>query len=226
MEELARVFGIVTSPADQALLNSMILTSRVADAIPRPGSVYLRRDWPKPPAGQSTPFDMLPGNAKALTKELFDPYLDETVKKSLAEAKVVQGQKAASGARADAQIQANTLMAKLEGTYEEALVEFTPICDFAQSKQVMVRLVRGFFIPQEFAHLVKQAPFLHKIGPIFVPGLDGVRHLVLNARYVNGFAPSVFGLHPAMRLRQQLMAALQAWFASHAGRPGYLFIDR
>ncbi len=226
MEELARVFHAETSPQEKAQLNTMILVSHPVDGIPRPGSAYLRRTWPKPDQGQVNPFDLLPGSPKELTKELFDPYRDVLVQKSLAEEKIVQGQKAAGGARADAQNRINALWGELEGAFEDALVEFTPICDFAQGKQSMTRLVRGFLVADKWVHLLKQAPFLNSIGPINIPDAAEPCHLVMNARYVTGLPRNAGYPRPIFRIRQQVMVSLQAWFASHAGRPGYLFIDR
>jgi hypothetical protein len=226
VEHLAQTFHVNTSPEDRAVLNTMILTSRASDDIPRPGSVYLRKDWAVAPDGGSTPFDHLPGDLKALAKELFDPSRDDQIAKSLAELKVVQGERAQSGCRADIENRKRALFAELESCFFDALVEFTPVCDFAQGKQAMIRFVRGFLLPEKYMHLLKQAPFLTSIGPVIVPEFDGPHHIAMNARYVIGLPRNATTVRPAFRIRQQVMVALQAWFASHAARPGYLFIDR
>jgi len=103
------------------------------------------------------------------------------------------------------------------------LLEITPSCDYAQRKNQMARFVGGMWVPQESIHLIKKhSVFLKVIGPLVLEATDDKPlFLVLNAHFLFGYAKSEWAGKARYRLRSQVLADVQAWFASHAARPGY-----
>jgi len=57
-------------------------------------------------------------------------------------------------------------------------------------------------------------------------GLNGNYKIVVNARHLYSKPVEDLKKHKAaFRLRRQIVTDIQAWFASHAARPGYLSVD-
>lgn len=118
---------------------------------------------------------------------------------------------------------------RLRGTSYPILVELTPECDFTQNKNKMGRLVAGLLIPVQPPPKFKNlGPYFYKIDPFSINesdhlGAAGDYFLVLSARFL--FSVSLDRLancQPRTRVRRQVLVDLQAWFASHAARPGML----
>jgi hypothetical protein len=113
---------------------------------------------------------------------------------------------------------------RARGRCELLMVELTPACDFVQGKATMVRLVGGILVPQELARQVKTRTAFLWVSPLIeVPG-TGRQHLVLNAHFMAGRPATTIPIRADFRIRRQAMIDIQAWFASHAGRPGYMSV--
>ncbi len=114
------------------------------------------------------------------------------------------------------------------------LVEISPICDHAQAKVRVFRLLGGILAPTEEYKLFKQP---QRKGPEFLWKLErlhlskgvtapGVFDLYLSARLLYSLSKERSReLTPTLRLRTQACTALQAWFSAHAARVG-LFLLR
>jgi hypothetical protein len=114
------------------------------------------------------------------------------------------------------------------------LVEISPICDHAQDKVRVFRLLGGILAPTEQHKFFKQP---QRKGPEFLWKLQrlhlskgvptpGVFDLYLSARLFYSLSKERSReLTPTLRLRTQACTALQAWFSAHASRVG-LFLLR
>ena len=91
-------------------------------------------------------------------------------------------------------------------------------------------MIAGLFVPIAYANKIKKASFVKDVGMIHFEGteegsLSGNYRLVLTSRYLLGMDLETLAKHkPAFRLRSQVLVDVQAWFASHAARPGYISI--
>lgn len=115
-------------------------------------------------------------------------------------------------------------------------LEITPACDHAQSKRADARLIRGLLVyggeglKVEDLHLSQGARvFAKEIEPIelLLPGcsVPVVAKLFLNARHLKTQpVEQMEKQNPMFRFRPTVVADVQAWFASHAARPGYVSI--
>ncbi len=121
------------------------------------------------------------------------------------------------------------------------VLEISPACDYAQNKVRMARLLGGLLIrlpsdgvediapagtlqlPAESRAFAKELFFIVLDLPSL--GLQGQYLLTLNARHLATLpASAIAKVRPVLRLRHGVMVDVQAWFAGHAARPGYLAI--
>lgn len=110
-------------------------------------------------------------------------------------------------------------------------VEITPLCDFAQDKMGLSRVILGFLLPHEHKKLVKRADFLKVMGPFHFAfpavGLDGDTYeLYLDSRYVVAAQMQVVKrLHATARVRPQLLADIQSWSSYQTARQGVMLLS-
>ncbi len=108
-------------------------------------------------------------------------------------------------------------------------IEITPVCDYAQDKMGLSRVIVGFVLPHEHKKLVKQTNFLKPIGPFYFGGKgmpDGTYNLYLDSRYVVAAEPkAVRKLRATARVRPQLLADIQFWASYQAARQGVIFLS-
>ncbi len=117
---------------------------------------------------------------------------------------------------------ADELRENLKEKTEPVLLEITPACDYAQRKNKMLRLVGGLFVPTEMIHLIKRnSIFVKIVGPLEIKGKKDPQYLVLNSHFLFGYPEPEQTWKTTYRLRSQVLVDVQAWFASHAARPGY-----
>jgi hypothetical protein len=181
---------------DLALLNRFMLADMGRAGAPYPGDVFLAREW----QGE------FPGGAaeetrKRLLVELFKEW------------------------KADDPRFANV---------ELCLIEITAACDFAQSKAHNARLIFGLLVkaiaaagkkelgvPDHCRTFAREVEFVRINEPD--RGIDGDYRLMLNARWLHSCPVSELAKQrPIIRLRDQVITDIRAWFASHASRPGYV----
>lgn len=109
------------------------------------------------------------------------------------------------------------------------LVELTPLCDYHFGDVKAARFVAGLAVPADSTKVLKSpgTAFIRKLEPIAFrqEDLDGQYVLAWSAHFVvTTLRDNLVGREPVCRLRQPPLAALQAWAASQAARPGYLSI--
>jgi len=113
------------------------------------------------------------------------------------------------------------------------LIVITPYCDYAQNKAYFLRLLGGMFVKEEKKSIIKGSGTLYvkKIGPLYIEGKEkqitsGNYYLALNSHFIVGMKKSDLEYTKVIcRLRKQALVDIQAWFASHAARPGYISIN-
>ena len=130
-------------------------------------------------------------------------------------------------------IEKNKQITEMENTnVQPVLVEITPMCDFAQKKNRQARLLAGLLVPVNTKkNLINKgrADFMNVLGGFSVKAEDrfgvpeGMYCLALTARYLCSQELRRLGrCQPVARIRHQGLVGVQAWFASHAARPGML----
>jgi hypothetical protein len=109
-------------------------------------------------------------------------------------------------------------------------LEITPVCDFAQKKMGLSRIISGFVLPQENAKLIQgHAQFLKVIGPFFLERSKtlprGAYNIYLNARFTTSATlKDIETLTPVARVRSQVLADVQAWTSYQGARQGVVML--
>jgi hypothetical protein len=117
-------------------------------------------------------------------------------------------------------------------------LEITPPCDHSASKRSFARLIGGIIVGMSGVTNaesdLKLPPssrlFAKEIQPIKLQGeLEGIKgpfKLFVSARLLMSEPVGMIEKLPALfRLRHSVIADVQAWFASHAARPGYVAVS-
>jgi hypothetical protein len=108
------------------------------------------------------------------------------------------------------------------------IIETSAVCDFAQGKRLVSRLLCGFLASTAVHKRVKKAEYLKKLGPIVFQSkhvLRGQYNLYVSSRHVMSLALSnVRKLRRDGRLRGHALADLQTWFSFQAGRQGLALV--
>lgn len=200
------------SPAERACLNTAMVSSSIpAGRIPaQPGNVYVA--CPEKKSG-------CPVTRFKLDPDVLAAELDPRWKKDKLW-KESEGQTAKQKRR----------QRRIVRDCKAAVLEVSPACDYAQNKRVVARFIAGLLIPDEheaiFSVQAQGRMYLKKIPGVKIDGFDGTWHLILNARYLFGLGnpDSRVRTRPAFRLRGHVLVDIQAWFAAHAARPGFLTV--
>jgi hypothetical protein len=107
-------------------------------------------------------------------------------------------------------------------------LEATPVCDYAQNKMGLSRIVVGFVVPSEHQGKIKSGQFLKAAGPFYLaekPLVAGAYMLFFNSRYVATAKPTVVKqLRAVARVRPQLLADIQGWASYQAARQGVMLL--
>jgi len=125
----------------------------------------------------------------------------------------------------------DTFLRGLPAGSRSVLVEITPVCDFAQDKAAVSRLVAGFLVPQENrAEIPQRALYVWSLGPLHLQEetqkINGEFWIVLNARYFLAASKSVVDTWPVFRrLRTNACSHLVAFVGAHVTRVGMMKID-
>lgn len=196
----------------RAVLNGVLLASRVPEQDRRalPGAVYFASDLPE--GGSWSP-------SMKQIRGIFNDVYPKTDDSKCIKVKY--------------QCEVKRLAAKTR----PVLIELSPPCDAANDKRKQLRFVGGLLFPHcpdECEHLwpkgnhsiAVRARQVYREVPILVPPMSEAEqapmHLVVSANFF--FTEEVSwraDKQPAFRLREPVAADLQAWFASHAARPGF-----
>jgi hypothetical protein len=107
-------------------------------------------------------------------------------------------------------------------------LEVTPVCDHAQNKMGLSRIVTGVAVPHEHIKKIKKGQFLKSVGPFYFatkPFRVGTYILFLNSRYVATAKPSlVKKLRAVARLRPQILGDVQSWASYQSARQGVMML--
>lgn len=107
-------------------------------------------------------------------------------------------------------------------------LEITPVCDHAQNKMGLSRIIAGLVLSLEHEKKIKTAQFLKRMGPFYFKSRvlpEGQYALYINSRYVAAAKPSlVKKLRATVRVRPQLLADVQSWASYQAGRQGVMLL--
>ncbi len=125
----------------------------------------------------------------------------------------------------------DTFFLKPEPTFHlPILLEVTPVCDFAQCKATLSRLVAGYLIKATEGKLPRSSAFIAALGPWFIksenPFLNGEYRLVLNAHFLVAAAISKVAVWPSFyRLRLTALAHVSAVIGAHVNRTPLMKIE-
>jgi len=117
---------------------------------------------------------------------------------------------------------------RLVSVSKSIVIEVNAICDHAQNNVRIARFIAGLLVPVQERNNIKQAEYIHKLGPVFLdaPTLEaGEYYFYFSARHLLTVElDQVARIKAYARLRGQAFADLQAWFAHRAARPGMLML--
>lgn len=186
----------------RARLNSALLCADPSSALP--GSVYLTETSSNDLAGI-----IRVGNLRKFVAEVFSRKDDKDSK---------------------------DFLDKIVAAATPIFVEFTPACDHANRKAAVCRLLAGIAVDLSKTGLAEEKVtippacrlFAKETEPLWLncDGTNSSPHrIIVSARcLVTASTEQLAGFKQLVRMRPVLVADLQAWFASHASRPGYLSI--
>lgn len=108
-------------------------------------------------------------------------------------------------------------------------LEVTPVCDHAQDKIGLSRMISAVAVPCEHKKKIKPGQFLKSAGPFFLsekPFKPGPYLIYLNSRYIATAAPAIVkNIRAKARVRGQLLADIQAWGAYQTARQGVMMLS-
>jgi hypothetical protein len=183
-------------------LNGIFLTARAPDVgrPVNPGNVYIEKGWSKSDDG----FFLRKGALRKLERFVSEIFSEKNPDR----------------------------LRKLTEISIPCLVEVTPICDNTNAKAAIARLIGGILVKSTGDAAFDKKTRLSSTNRIFAKQIEfcslqdaslaGSYSLFLNARQLYSKPLGKLSLHkPVFRLRQEVVRDIQAWFASHAARPGY-----
>jgi hypothetical protein len=113
----------------------------------------------------------------------------------------------------------------IEKVWRKVCVVVTPVCDFAQKKNINDRIVKGLLIPKEYRDYIEDKSEAVLIIP-FVFELEGKEYyLVLDFRYFITTDLTQENVNGLFRVRQELLSEIQSKLSRHINRQGILLID-
>ncbi|MGV8120414.1 MAG: hypothetical protein AB2L14_11685 [Candidatus Xenobiia bacterium LiM19] len=227
-------------------LNTAVLISKNVDkkASWQPGNVYMIR----PKLKSKCPVTHFKINAKSLIKTMSPNWRKDEIykrldnensklKKELEDLEKLKSptnkSKEPESIQSDIESKSKELASKedeITSACIPVLVEMSPACDYFQKKKPCSRFIGGMLIPEKLIEIFKvnsqDRVYLKQVDPISVFELEGNWHLILNARFLFGIMTEQAKMisQPICRLRSHVLVDIQAWFASHAARPGFLSV--
>jgi len=114
---------------------------------------------------------------------------------------------------------------EIKKIWKKVCIVVTPICDFAQKKNINDRVVKGILIPKEYRDYIEDKSEAVLIIP-FVIELDGSEYyLALDFRYFITTDLTQQNVTGLFRIRQEMLAEVQSKLSRHINRLGILIID-
>jgi len=229
-EKLRELFEIARNAESdgraEARLNSKFLIEEinVDSTEPSPGIIY----EPGDASQRSFPLSIQQGLFNLIIRDVFEEgILDKDMDGITEEIERLEAKENLSSKQRKKleKLRAQKLLIQKE-KIKPVVLEITPPCDFSQRKNKMARFVGGLWVPQEMKRFIKKhTTFLKEIGPLAVNASDDdLLYLVLDSHFLFGYPKPKRTWKAKYRLRSQVLVDVQAWFASHAARPGYTSI--
>lgn len=107
-------------------------------------------------------------------------------------------------------------------------VEISPVCDHAQDKIGLSRLIAGVILPWANSLKMSRSQFIKTVGPLKIAEalLPGEYGLHLNSRYVASSSPGrVKKLKPTFRVKPELLSDIQTWSSYQGSRQGIRILE-
>jgi len=115
----------------------------------------------------------------------------------------------------------------LEQSVKNIVLEITPVCDYAQGKQKVIRLLPGVLWPEDVSSdkIDKQKWYIYKSPVIMFQ--DKFYYMVFDFRYLTSISmEKITGKTPIFTIRQEMLVDIQAHMASHTSRPGFVSVNK
>lgn len=121
---------------------------------------------------------------------------------------------------------ASSNKAKLKSETKNIFLEVTPICDFAQMKQRVGRLLPGLLWPNGVSNdKISEAWYVYRT-PVIKYKDGNLYHIVFDFRYLTSIElTKLEKTKPVAVLKQEIMTDIQTKLSNHANRPGIVYVD-
>ncbi|QHL88234.1 hypothetical protein GU926_12650 [Nibribacter ruber] len=217
-------------------LNKTLLVSNLFDDVAQPGNVYFIINETE---------DLLKQNEEELEKALaqvkeLKPELQEQarigkIKKHKGSEEILRQRLNKEKTRINSLINSCLNLLLLNGKDEVRSQIFdssigidlniTPICDYAQEKTSLFRVLPGLLVEQRFKEFINKEPVYCYISDPIIHILDKDYFLVFDFRYLSSFDESEVKLRkPKFRLKHQFLSDIQVKMSSHISRSGIFFV--
>lgn len=113
----------------------------------------------------------------------------------------------------------------IEKVWRKVCVVVTPVCDYAQKKNVNDRIVKGLLIPKEYRDLIEDKSEAVLIIPFIIELENKEYYLALDFRYFITTDLTQENVTGLFRIRQELLSEIQSKLSRHINRQGILIID-
>lgn len=114
---------------------------------------------------------------------------------------------------------------EIEKVWRKVCVVVTPICDFAQKKNIYDRVVKGLLIPKEYRDYIEDKSEAVLVIPFVIELDDSEYYLALDFRYFITTELAHENVTGLFRIRQEMLAEVQSKLSRHINRQGILIID-
>lgn len=114
---------------------------------------------------------------------------------------------------------------EIEKVWRKVCVVVTPICDFAQKKNINDRVVKGLLIPKEYRNYIEDKSEAVLLIPFVIELDDNEYYLTLDFRYFITTDLTQENVTGLFRIRQEMLAEVQSKLSRHVNRQGILIID-
>lgn len=108
----------------------------------------------------------------------------------------------------------------------QIVLEVTPICDYAQRKMKVHRLIPGIMWPATLGNNIRKNALYLYFSPIIKFSDGKLYHLIFDFRYFTSIPLSKFNNSDyRFRIKQELLTDIQSKLSNHINRPGVVSLD-
>lgn len=121
-------------------------------------------------------------------------------------------------------------IAEIKYTMQRVYIVITPLCDYIQSKQIHIRLLKGVIIDKKYAHFLINNEAIFTTPAFHDDVSDTSRVLVTNFKHfftvrADTNVKNFKKVTPIFRLRGDVVGDIKSKLARHVTRQGILFIE-